>query len=680
MDATDGSPQPHSRAAPSAEPERPERTRPAPRDAPGAQRVADERLRRAMAIETVGIVFFDAHGAILDCNDAFLRISGLARAALARQRVGWESIVAPASWPAAERALAQYREIGRIAPAEMEYVRPDGSRWWALFSATRLDADQGVGYLIDVTDRKQAEASQRATEAEFRTMFELSSVGQCQIALGNGVIVRANLRFCHMVGHAADELARMRLEDLVHPADRSTAMAMLQSLVLAQVQEPSFEMRLVRGDGTVVWVEGNVTLMRDEFGAPVRVAAIVRDVTAQKQTEQALAESRERLRLILESARDYAIISMDMARRVTSWNPGAERITGYADAEMLGQSADAIFTESDRARGEPEREWRTALTSGRAVDERWHRRKDGSLFWGSGVMMVMHDLQGEPVGTVKIFRDETEARRSSEALKESRAQLWEALRENERAREELQAASQAKDHFLSVLSHELRTPLTPVLMAAQALGMRHDLPEGVRPALEMIQRNVRIEAHFIDDLLDLTRISRGKLELAQERLDLHQTVRAAVAACKPHIEQKGIAFEVALQAERCAVDGDPARLHQTVVNLLRNAIKFTPEGGTIAVSSANAGDRFRLVVTDTGIGIDSERMPGIFEAFNQGGEWVAQEYGGLGLGLAIARATVEAHGGSIRADSAGTNRGTTLTVEIPLAPETGKSNSGTPSA
>jgi two-component system, chemotaxis family, CheB/CheR fusion protein len=390
------------------------------------------------------------------------------------------------------------------------------------------------------------------------------------------------------------------------------------------------------------------------------------DITARKRAEDALRDSEQRLRLIIENAREYAIFAMDLERRVTAWNSGAERLLGYTEREIVGRSCDLIYTEEDRAAGAPAKEAGEALTDGRAADERWHQRKDGTRFWGSGVIMAMRNEDGVAIGFVKILRDETATRIANEALAESRAELQQALAAARDARGQLEEASRAKDHFLAVLSHELRTPLTPVLVAAQSLAMRSDLPKPVRDAVEIIRRNVRIEAHFIDDLLDITRISRGQLEIVREPVNLHEVIRGAIEICEADLEAKNQKLDVALEARHSELTGDARRLQQAVWNLLKNASKFTPPGGTITVLTRNQDGRFVLQVTDSGVGIERDNLTRIFEPFVQAGQWVVREHGGLGLGLAISKATVDAHGGKLSADSEGQGHGATFTIELPL--------------
>jgi two-component system CheB/CheR fusion protein len=387
------------------------------------------------------------------------------------------------------------------------------------------------------------------------------------------------------------------------------------------------------------------------------------------RAERALSESEERLRLIVENARDYAIFSMDLQRRVTAWNSGAQQILGYSAEEILGRSADIIFVEEDRARGACERETETALRAGRAADERWHLRKDGTRFWGSGVMMPMQGPAGDKIGFVKIFRDNTAAKAREEELAASRAQLEEALQQTQRAREEAESANRTKDTFLAILSHELRTPLMPVLMTAESLLKRPDLPERVRKGLEMISRNVELETHFINDLLDLTRISRGKFELLREPVDLHAVLRTVIEICEPEIKEREQLMTVKFDAAADRVLGDFPRLQQVFWNLLKNASKFTPRGGEIKIETKNDDHSFLIRISDTGIGIEQGDLNGIFEPFRQADTEITRQYGGLGLGLAIAKATVEQLGGSISAESEGRGRGAVFTVRLPLLSE-----------
>jgi len=249
------------------------------------------------------------------------------------------------------------------------------------------------------------------------------------------------------------------------------------------------------------------------------------------------------------------------------------------------------------------------------------------------------------------------------------------LAREQSARAQAEAASTAKDHFLATLSHELRTPLTPVLMAAGALADAPDLPPGVREDLDMIRRNVELEAKLIDDLLDLTRIARGKLELHYETADVHAVLRHGVKTCcdAADLREKQLTVEVELLARAHHVWGDPARLSQVFWNLLKNAVKFTPPGGTIHVRTTNRPADGALVCTvaDTGIGIEPDAIGRIFAAFEQEDRHVTRQFGGLGLGLAITKALVDFHGGAIEAASDGKGRGATFTVTLPTtrAPE-----------
>jgi signal transduction histidine kinase/ActR/RegA family two-component response regulator/HAMP domain-containing protein len=233
----------------------------------------------------------------------------------------------------------------------------------------------------------------------------------------------------------------------------------------------------------------------------------------------------------------------------------------------------------------------------------------------------------------------------------------------------------AKDQFLAMLSHELRTPLTPVLTSALALEDEPALPENIRESLQMIHRNVELEARLIDDLLDLTRISKGKVQLNFEVVDAHMLLRNALEICQADIDQKHLALLLDLAAQKVHLRGDPARLQQIFWNLIKNAVKFTPKDGQICITTGNdSSDQLRVEVADTGLGIEPESLPKIFDAFEQGGR---PQLGGLGLGLAISKALVDAHKGTISAESGGRNKGAKF---ILIFPTCAKVDAQTPSA
>jgi len=232
-------------------------------------------------------------------------------------------------------------------------------------------------------------------------------------------------------------------------------------------------------------------------------------------------------------------------------------------------------------------------------------------------------------------------------------------------RQELIAANAAKDQFLAQLSHELRSPLTPVIAMVGELEAEVPDSKPVREALEVVRRNVELEARLIDDLLDITRISKGKLQLSFEPISIHQILQRAYEICRAEIEAKDLEVNFALRADRTYVEGDPARLQQVFWNLIKNSVKFTPEKGRISIETLNpVPDKIEARVTDTGIGIEPETIDKIFDAFEQGQSDITRRFGGLGLGLTISKTLIDAHGGNIRVQSSGKNQGATFTVEL----------------
>jgi two-component system CheB/CheR fusion protein len=382
------------------------------------------------------------------------------------------------------------------------------------------------------------------------------------------------------------------------------------------------------------------------------------DITTRRSAERNVHIDQERMQLIAASMPDFAIMTMDEAGLVTSWSAGAERLFGYAESEMLGLPIAVIFTPEDRAAGMPEKEMSTALEAGRALDERWHQRKDGSTIFVSGIMSSMR--LGRLKGFAKIARDVT-AKRQEEASKSqalSSAVHGAAMAEQE---------SHKKDEFLAVMSHELKHPLNLIQVNTQLLlasAETKNLPVAMKIG-RTIQSCVRSQARIIDDLMDISRSRMGKLKINASAIYLDETLTSTLAWAREQCATKGIAFTIEPSNEPLLIHADPVRIEQVAMNLLTNAVKFTSAGGSIRVRTRLQGDEAVLTVADTGRGIASQYLSEVFELYKQGGLQPAPGDGGMGIGLALARDIVGLHGGHLDAASPGAGLGATFTLRLP---------------
>jgi two-component system CheB/CheR fusion protein len=394
------------------------------------------------------------------------------------------------------------------------------------------------------------------------------------------------------------------------------------------------------------------------------------DITERRQAEEQARVNEARMRMVAESTHDYAIITMDAEGRATSWNKGAERMFGYTEAEMLGHTLDQLFTPEDRERGAREEEMRRARDEGRAEDERWHLRKDGSRFYASG---VTNPLGADAAyGYAKIARDETERLRQ---ISERDA----AFSHEHDERTGAEHASAMKDQFLAIMSHELRQPLNMIGINADLLSRIPEVRHSNLAArcAETIRTSVLSQAKIIEDLLDLSRVRTGKLALSVAPLHAGKVVGAIIDVARADPSASGLLIEADLD-DSLVVMADTVRFEQIVMNLLSNAIKFTPQGGTISIRLAAHDGAMHLDVKDSGQGIAPGSLNKVFEMFGQPNSVTTRAKGGLGIGLALVRELVNLHGGRIEAHSEGIGKGACFRVCLPLIEQGGNDVGGAP--
>ena len=389
---------------------------------------------------------------------------------------------------------------------------------------------------------------------------------------------------------------------------------------------------------------------------PLVIDRAMREADQRRTIEEArgrLHEADVTFDSVVNTLRDYAVILLNTRGLIRSWNRAATDIFRMDASSVIGQPVAMLFVDEDRQAGIPQQELDIALAQGRASDDRWMRRADGVRLWVEGSVARLDGAGGVHTGFCKIMRDVTTSYEQAEAVRE--------------AKEQAERANRAKDRFLAVLSHELRTPLSPIASAAQILQKVAQVPEKYEGLLPMIERNVALEARLIEDLLDLTAISEGKLVLRKTDVDMNSLVLAVVEMVSDQAREKSLKVAADLCGGQALVLADEARMQQVLWNIVRNAIKFTPPGGRIELRTRIEDGHFQLTCKDSGIGIDAVALPRIFQAFHQADAEVSRTFGGLGLGLAIAQGLAREHDGQLTASSVGRGQGATFTLSVPLA-------------
>lgn len=652
-----------------------------------AQRTAElEQINRSLqaselkfrtAIEHIPDVFviYDAHRRIQFVNRAGLALSGgslpdfLGR----RDEEIFPVEVTQTYLPLLQQAIA----TKRYQTGECTIALPNREPYTIVVQYVPLldgngEIQQIFGISHDITRRKQAEIALQQSQAQVqRQLAEIETIYQ-SAPIGLNVLdtdlrfVRINQRLADMNGFSVEEHLGKTIRDLL-PDLADTAEALLRPILATG--EPLLNVE-IRGETPAqpgvqrIWLESFLPLKQDD--RVIGISTVCEEITERKQAEGALRQSEERYRTLFETMEDgFCVIEIlfdanqtPIDYRFLEINPAFEQQTGLHQAvgktarQMIPNLEDFWFETYGRVAltGEPLR-----FENGSAVMNRWFE------------VYAFPLGQPEQHKVALLFKEISERKHLEAERQQAEAHREQLLRQEQAARAAAERANRIKDEFLAVLSHELRTPLNPILGWSKLLQSPQISAQKLQQGLATIERNAKQQVQLIDDLLDTSRIIRGQLSLNLAVINLSEPILAALETVRLSAEAKGIMLEVKLSCLG-QVRGDGVRLQQVVWNLLSNAIKFTPPGGRITVRLSQVERLAQIQVRDNGKGIQPQFLPHVFELFRQEDSSTTRSFGGLGLGLAIARQVVEAHGGTIMAASEGEGQGATFTVLLPLIP------------
>ncbi len=620
------------------------------RDAEEARRDAETRFTEMVKnVRDHSIFLTDPNGVVTSWNIAAERIIGYPEA----EAVGrhFSLIFTPEDVQAGlpEQELRQAREWGR-AEDERWHRRKSGERFWALGIVTPLRNDAGelTGYskvLRDMTERKRAEEALRLTEERFRLMVQTVQDYAVFLMDSAGNVTSWNEGAQRILGFTEEEIVGKPGALFFTEEDRRAGLPERELRTAATAGKATDENWLVSKQGQRFWASGATTALRDESGNPRGFVKILRDLTERRQAEERLRESEERLRVALAAGRmgtwrwripqDEQVLD-DGLRRLMGLPPGQDVLSleGFLSRIHAGDR-DRVRAEFERCRDE-----------GAALNVEFR------VTW--------------PDGSVHWLKDQGETLRGPDGPFMTGAAV--DITDRKQMEDELRDADRRKDEFLAMLGHELRNPLAPLRNVTETLRRRRLDGPALERAYAMMDRQVAHLSRLVDDLPDVSRITRGLVELGKAPANLAEVIEQAVEMAAPVIEGRGHELSLALPHRPLRVEGDATRLTQVVFNLLHNAAKYTDPGGKVWLTLERDADRAVLRVRDNGTGMKPDLVPKVFDLFSQGERTPDRSQGGLGLGLALVKRLVEMHGGTVAARSEGPGKGSEFSVRLPALP------------
>ncbi len=577
----------------------------------------------------------------------------------------WEDLVHPEDRPLAQPArVLRARAPGNHADSiscEYRVQHKNGRYVWVWDNCVLVRDRLGhitrvVGSVLDITERKEAEARLATSEHRFKAAL-LATTGIFWTATASGRAEGEQTSWSAFTGQSSEELSGLGWTSAVHPDDLQPTLDAWRH-ALATRNDYVVVHRLRRRDGVYRTFSVHAVPVTNERGEIIEWVGSHTDITEQREAQHRVRESLQRLELALDAA-SVGMWDWDLETGRMNWTRQTHLITGVTEEQFTGRARQFFELLLPEGRDHEAAFRADALRHGEVSElEFQFRRTDGSVRWAQNRATAITDATGRTRRIVGTLRDITR-RKDLEAEREG------LLTAERAARVELAQAAVAKDEFLATISHELRTPLNAILGWTTLLQRPKVDPAMLRDGLKVIERNARAQTQLLGDLLDANQLMSGKLSLAFEPMDLNDAVRATLDSMRVTIAARQIRIESHLHDGPLVVMGDSGRLQQIVSNLLSNALKFTPTDGVVSIATRSEPEFISCEIGDNGEGISAEFLPHIFEKFRQADGGSARRFAGLGLGLAITKQLVESHGGNITVESEGRGKGAKFTVRIP---------------